>query len=237
MNQSTAPDVSRETSPHRAALLAQLRHADTLGAQQAIFAVTFGLKEEAARLHPGPRIVDATARQGFVTSHWQAFTESLAPAGLERAFAVQLVFALRDANPVMSPYGACDCFSFRPEWGTIIAVYTGGERLSFEELAARAPGLANLLAPSGPRRDFCELHPERRRAWVNANAEMFAAARAAGLGTTQRDEMIEAICRTLRINITSRKQLTIAELHRMAGAFASGMWAPGWDYVPELAAA
>lgn len=77
----------------------------------------------------------------------------------------------------------------------------------------RADAVRIVEQPAPPRPAFVEAYPHLRAQHVNVQGQMFQAATARGLNTENRDGMIAAICATLEIEIDSRRQLTIDEMH------------------------
>ncbi len=208
--------------PH--ALFAQLQAAQTIAAQQAIFAQTSGVALEARQLHPGVTVGDQIARTGYEMSHWQAFAASIASRE------TQVVFACEYMGQ-SGFYGAITQEAFTPEWGTVVAAYGCGIRfdearlvhLKFEIADAHAAAVAARYVDANP--DEAELHR-------HLQCELFELAGQKGLDRTDRQGRLRAAFAICGRYVASWTQLTPSEMVKLIRAVAAGALAPGWIYNP-----
>lgn len=99
------------------------------------------------------------------------------------------------------------------------ATHTGTKTQFAPVLSALGIAMAGYRADAvraaqqeGPRPAFVEAYPHLRAEHGAVQGQMFAAATARGLNTENSTGMIDSICQCLKIEIDSRRQLTITEM-------------------------
>lgn len=164
-----------------------------------------------------PTFVQIATRHGLRHINLNAITHTL-PSERERNGETEATLLLFFAGT--ENYGIELCGAQAEAFQDVLTAHT----------VASIPRTASQTTPrvSASRLAYCETPGANRRDYLNAQAGMFAACRDADLDIENRDAMIASIAALLQIEITSRTQLTPAEMRIVKRRAETGYWAPGW---------
>jgi hypothetical protein len=208
------------------ALIAQLGAAQTLGAQQAIFAQVVGTTREAKIRHPHDTNSAHESRRCYEMANWQAFTQSITTGKIYVVFESEWMG--HKGN-----YAAIDADAFNVEWGEILCAYSHGTRIERAALLPIRFEIAERAAADKlPGARYVDLHPEEADLHRFVQCQLFDTIAKARLDRTDKNGRLRASFAITGRYVSSWSELTPSEMVKLLRAIAAGIFSIGWIYQP-----